>query len=73
MSNHSSHSRIRLVLAQFCVAHSLDIEELYEALGIKIGDANAEALAHMAGLIDGMNIAAARIKEHGLHQWTKDI
>lgn len=68
-----SHSRIRVALAQFCLAHDIEVDELYGALGVEAAGADPEALAHMAGVTDGMKIAAARIRQHGLDKWTKDI
>ncbi|WP_202900517.1 hypothetical protein [Parvularcula oceani] len=72
MSDTSSHARIRIALARFCVAHDIDFEALYAALGIDATQADAEALSHMAGVLDGMSIAARRIAEHGIEDWAKD-
>lgn len=68
-----SHSRIRINLAQFCVAHSIEVDDLYAALGINATESDSEALAHMAGVIDGMTVATERIRQHGLDNWAKDI
>ena len=73
MPEHPSHARIRIALAQFCTAHNIDLEELYAALGIAPGTADAEALAHMAGVLDGMTVASTRIRQHGLDGWAKDL
>lgn len=68
-----SQSRIRISLAQYCVAHGIEVDDLYSALGITATEADSEALAHMAGVIDGMNVASDRIRQHGLDNWAKDI
>ncbi|MEM9421838.1 MAG: hypothetical protein AAF986_04925 [Pseudomonadota bacterium] len=73
MADKPSHSRIRVALAQFCVAQSLELEELYDALGLSPSDADNEALAHLAGVLDGMTIATSRIREHGLDNWAREV
>ena len=73
MADKISHSRIRIALAQFCFARKLDIEELYSALGIEATATDAEALSHMAGVLDGMTVAANRIRQHGLDDWARDL
>ncbi|WOI53942.1 hypothetical protein [Parvularcula sp. LCG005] len=70
MADKPSHSRVRIALAQFCYSHSIDLEDLLAALGVT-GGTDAEAMAHMAGVLDGMNIAASRIREHGLDNWAR--
>lgn len=72
MADKPSYSRIRIALAQFCFAQSVDLDELYTALGITPTEADAEAIAHMAGVIDGMNVAATRIRQHGLDNWARE-
>lgn len=69
MTEKPSHSRIRIALAQFLFANQVDIEELYSCLGIDTGECDAGALAHIAGVIDGMNVASTRIRQHGLDDW----
>ena len=73
MAEQLSQSRIRIALAQFCFARKLDIEELYGALGVAATDTDAEALSHMAGVLDGMTVAANRIRQHGLDDWARDV
>jgi len=60
-----SDSQLRLILAQFLFAHNVDIETLYKALGADLSDADGEAVSHMAGIIDGITLAAAKIRAHG--------
>lgn len=73
MAEKPSHSRVRIALAQFCLSQNLDIDELYGALGISAADAETEALAHIAGVIDGMNVASSRIRQHGLDNWSREV
>ncbi|ADM08740.1 hypothetical protein PB2503_03322 [Parvularcula bermudensis HTCC2503] len=69
MSEKLTDSRMRIQLAQFCFANSIAVDELYAALGVDMSTADAEVLAHMAGIIDGMTVAANRIRQHGLDNW----
>ena len=55
------------------VAQKIDIEELYRALGTEATETDPEALSHMAGVLDGMTVAANRIRQHGLDDWARDI
>lgn len=73
MADHASNSRVRIALAQFCYAQSIDLDELYAALGVNAADSDAEALAHMAGVVDGMKVAVARIREHGVENWARQF
>ncbi len=73
MADKPSNSRVRLALAQFCYAQGIDVSELYAALGVEATDTDSEAMAHIAGCFDGMNIAATRIRQHGLDNWARDI
>lgn len=73
MPDKPSHSRVRIALAQFCFAQRVELEELYAALGIAAPNADTEAVAHMAGLMDGMAVAANRIRQHGLDNWARDV
>lgn len=71
MSDVSSHSRMRIALAQFCIARGIDFETLYAALGIDMTAADSEALSHMAGVMDGMTAAVEGIRQNGIDEWTK--
>jgi len=66
-----SDSQLRLALAQFLFAQNVDIETLYKALGADLSSADAEAVSHMAGIIDGVTLATSKIRAHGLDNWTK--
>lgn len=67
-----SESQLRLVLAQFLFAQNVDIETLYKALGADLSTADAEAVSHMAGIIDGVRLATSKIRAHGLDNWAKN-
>ncbi len=71
MSNAASHSRMRIALAQYLIANKFELEDLYGCLGADVGNADETALSHIAGVIDGMNLAANRIRTHGLDDWAK--
>ena len=73
-SNPPSESQLRLALAQFLFAKDIDIETLYRALGadLSTADADAEAVSHMAGIIDGVRLATSKIRAHGLDDWAKN-
>ena len=71
MSEKPSHSRIRIALAQFLFANQIELDALYEALGVDTTECDAGAISHMAGIIDGMNVASTRIRQHGLDDWAK--
>ena len=71
MAEAKSPSQTRLILAQFLFAHDIDIEALYKALGADLADCDAEAVSHMAGIIDGVTMATAKIKAHGLDNWAR--
>lgn len=73
MAEKPSESRIRVALAQFCVAQSIEIDELLSALGVDMSHTDQNALAHLAGVLDGMNLAASRIRQHGIDNWARDI
>ena len=66
-----SESQLRLSLAQFLYAQGIDIETLYKALGADLSNADSEAVSHMAGIIDGVNLATKKIRAHGLDNWAK--
>jgi len=72
MSETKSPSQTRLVLAQFLFAHGIDVEALYKALGADIAECDAEAVSHMAGIIDGITLATQKIKAHGIDDWAKN-
>lgn len=71
MSDPKSPSQTRLLLAQFLFAQGVDIEGLYKALGADLADCDAEAVSHMAGIIDGVTMATQKIKSHGIDAWAK--
>lgn len=70
--NKPSDSQTRLLLAQFLFANNVDIETLYKALGADLSSADGEAVSHMAGIIDGVALATAKIRSHGIDNWTKN-
>ena len=69
--NKPSDSQLRLALAQFLFAQNIDIETLYKALGADLSSADSEAVSHMAGVIDGISLATAKIRTHGIENWAK--
>lgn len=71
MSEKPSYSRIRIALAQFLFANQIELEELYDALGVDTSDTDPGAISHIAGVLDGMNVASTRIRQHGLDNWSK--
>lgn len=71
MTDTKSPSQTRLVLAQFLFANGVDIEALYKALGADLAECDAEAVSHMAGIIDGITMATQKIKTHGLDNWAR--
>ena len=71
MSDKPSHSRIRIALAQFCYAQGIDVTDLFGAMGMTGANTDPEAMAHLAGVIDGMNIATSRIRDFGVDNWAK--
>lgn len=72
MTDKPSDSQTRLLLAQFMFAYDVDIETLYKALGADLSSADAEAVSHMAGIIDGVALATSKIRTHGIDNWTKN-
>jgi len=70
--NTPSDSQLRLALAQFLFAQNIDIETLYKAMGADLSSADSEAVSHMAGIIDGISLATAKIRTHGLDNWAKN-
>lgn len=73
MADKPSESRIRVALAQFCLAQSIEVDELLAALGVSTDAVDSQSFAHLAGVIDGMNLAANRIRQHGIDNWARDI
>ncbi|MEL6212328.1 MAG: hypothetical protein AAFY22_04285 [Pseudomonadota bacterium] len=71
MADTKSPSQMRLALAQFLFDNDLDVETLYAALGADLAECDAEAVSHMAGIIDGVTLATSKIRAHGLDNWTK--
>jgi hypothetical protein len=71
MAEVKSPSQTRLILAQFLFANGVDIEALYKALGADLAECDAEAVSHMAGIIDGITMATQKIKAHGLENWAR--
>jgi len=69
--NTPSDSQLRLALAQFLFSQNIDIETLYKVLGADLSSADSEAVSHMAGIIDGISLATAKIRSHGLENWSK--
>lgn len=69
--NTPTESQLRLLLAQFLFAHNVEIETLYSALGTDLSSADSEAVSHMAGIIDGVTLATAKIRAHGIDAWAK--
>ena len=72
MADRPSDSQLRLLLAQFLFAQNVDIETLYNALGADLSSAEPEAVSHMAGIIDGVTLATAKIRAHGIDNWAKN-
>lgn len=57
-------SRVRILVAQLLHRRDIDVGDLYRALGIDPADAEGDALAHLAGVLDGLDAAeAARDEE----------
>lgn len=73
MTEMKSPSQTRLLLAQFLFAHKVDIETLYRALGADLANCDSDAVSHMAGIIDGVNLATDKIRSHGLDDWAKHL
>ena len=73
MADQPSDARIRVALAQFCISQSIEVEELFSALGVQMENIDSQAIAHLAGVMDGMNIASNRIRQHGIDNWARDI
>ncbi len=72
MAEKPSYSRVRIAMAQFLFANEIGLEDLYQALGIDPAECNQDSLSHIAGVVDGMNVASTRIRQHGLDDWAKN-
>jgi hypothetical protein len=66
-----SASRVRIALAKLLFREEIDIAELYRALGIDPSDADSDVLAHLAGILDGMDAASKAIRDEGLEGWSR--
>lgn len=64
--------RVRVALAQMLYRQGIELSAIYQALGIDPADADQEALAHLAGIMDGMEAAAKAIRAQGLEGWSQD-
>lgn len=71
MATSMSAGRVRVALAEMLYKKEVDLGDLYAALGVDPADADQEALAHLAGIIDGMEAAARAIRDQGLEGWSK--
>ena len=40
-------------------------------MGADLSSADSEAVSHMAGIIDGVTLATAKIRAHGIDNWAK--
>ncbi|MEM9810508.1 MAG: hypothetical protein AAF788_04710 [Pseudomonadota bacterium] len=58
MAQEWTTARVRIAIAQLCQERGIDITLLYEAIGINMVKADSDALAHLAGVIDGLEAAA---------------
>ncbi len=73
MTEAKSPSQTRVLIAQFLFAYNVDVEALYNALGADLAACDAEAVSHLAGVVDGVNLAVSKIRAHGVDNWTKEI
>jgi hypothetical protein len=71
MAETRNEARIRIEVAQLLYSTGIDVADLYRALGVDPADAHEDALAHLAGVLDGMQAAADGIRNHGLEGWPK--
>lgn len=71
MAQSMTAGRVRVALAELVYKRDLDLGDIYAALGVDPKDADQEALAHLAGIIDGMEAAARAIRDQGLEGWSK--
>ncbi|MCQ8186563.1 hypothetical protein [Parvularcula maris] len=66
-----SASRVRIAIAKLLFREEIDVGELYRALGIDPADADSDVLAHLAGILDGMEAASKGIRDEGLEGWSR--
>ena len=71
MTETKSPSQTRVLLAQFLFANGIDVETLYRSLGADLAECDAEAVSHMAGIIDGISLATQKIRSHGIDAWAR--
>jgi len=71
MAETMTASRVRIAVARLLYTSGIDVADLYHALGCDPADAQEDALAHLAGVLDGMQAAADGIRDHGLEGWSK--
>ncbi|MEE4209136.1 MAG: hypothetical protein V2I43_07715 [Parvularcula sp.] len=71
MADKLSSSRVRIALARLLFTEGIDVADLYHALGCDPSNADGDALAHLAGVLDGMDAASRGIRDHGLEGWSK--
>jgi hypothetical protein len=72
MTERPSPSRVRIAIAQLLYTRNIDVADLYRALGCDPAAADGDALAHLAGVLDGMEAATSSIRKHGLEGWSED-
>ncbi|MEM7741126.1 MAG: hypothetical protein AAF225_10030 [Pseudomonadota bacterium] len=58
MSESWTPSRVRIAVARLCESGGIDLVDLYRALGMDAVAAESDAVAHLAGVIDGLEAAA---------------
>lgn len=71
MTQSMTAGRVRVTLAEMLYKYGVDLADLYAAMGIDPADADQEALAHLAGIIDGMEAASKAIRDQGLEGWSR--
>ncbi|MEM9838542.1 MAG: hypothetical protein AAF830_05240 [Pseudomonadota bacterium] len=71
MTQSMSAARVRVTLAEMVYKKGIELADIYTALGVDPQDADPEALAHLAGIIDGMAAASQAIRDQGLEGWSK--
>ncbi|NNU16925.1 hypothetical protein HK107_11405 [Parvularcula sp. ZS-1/3] len=71
MAEMKNAARVRIAVARLLYGEEIDVGDLYRALGIDPAEADSEALAHLAGVLDGMEAASTAIRDKGLDGWPK--
>ncbi|MEM1381237.1 MAG: hypothetical protein AAGH41_11515 [Pseudomonadota bacterium] len=71
MAKSMTAARVRVTLAELVYKKEIELADIYAALGVDPQDADPEAVAHLAGIIDGMAAAAKAIRDQGLEGWSK--